>query len=86
MPPVATPLPLQAFPGAPRASAEAMAVFSGPAPPVLSLNPREDAKFQKEVAQVRKRATQVSRLCRFLLQGAPRETGCRAGVGSGYPR
>ncbi|XP_040856134.1 MKI67 FHA domain-interacting nucleolar phosphoprotein [Ochotona curzoniae] len=35
-----------------------MAVFSGPAPPVLSLNPREDAKFQKEVAQVRKRATQ----------------------------
>ncbi|XP_058520317.1 MKI67 FHA domain-interacting nucleolar phosphoprotein isoform X2 [Ochotona princeps] len=35
-----------------------MAVFSGPAPPVLSLNPQEDAKFQKEVAQVRKRATQ----------------------------
>lgn len=38
-----------------------MAAFSGPAGPILSLNPQEDAEFQKEVAQVRKRITQVSR-------------------------
>nr|ACA53512.1 MKI67 interacting nucleolar phosphoprotein (predicted) [Plecturocebus moloch] len=35
-----------------------MAAFSGPAAPVLSLNPQEDVEFQKEVAQVRKRITQ----------------------------
>ncbi|KAF5910880.1 hypothetical protein HPG69_004971 [Diceros bicornis minor] len=35
-----------------------MAVFAGPAKTLLSLNPQEDAKFQKEVAQVRRRATQ----------------------------
>ncbi|XP_011361945.1 MKI67 FHA domain-interacting nucleolar phosphoprotein [Pteropus vampyrus] len=34
-----------------------MAVFAGPAKPLLSLNPQEEAKFQKEVAQVRRRAT-----------------------------
>lgn len=37
-----------------------MAVFAGPAKPLLSLNPQEEAKFQKEVAQVRRRATKVS--------------------------
>lgn len=37
-----------------------MAAFAGPAKPFLSLNPQEDAKFQKEVAQVRLRARQVS--------------------------
>ncbi|XP_057361407.1 MKI67 FHA domain-interacting nucleolar phosphoprotein isoform X4 [Manis pentadactyla] len=35
-----------------------MAAFAGPAKPFLSLNPQEDAKFQKEVAQVRLRARQ----------------------------
>ncbi|XP_005397695.1 PREDICTED: MKI67 FHA domain-interacting nucleolar phosphoprotein [Chinchilla lanigera] len=35
-----------------------MAVFSGPAAPILSLNPQEEAQFQKEVAQVRHRVTQ----------------------------
>lgn len=40
--------------------AVAMAVFAGPAKPFLSLNPQEEAKFQKEVAQSRRRATQVS--------------------------
>ncbi|XP_032209813.1 MKI67 FHA domain-interacting nucleolar phosphoprotein [Mustela erminea] len=35
-----------------------MAVFAGPAKPFLSLNPQEEAKFQKEVAQARRRATQ----------------------------
>nr|XP_020750465.1 MKI67 FHA domain-interacting nucleolar phosphoprotein isoform X1 [Odocoileus virginianus texanus] len=34
-----------------------MAAFDGPAKPLLSLNPQEDAKFKKEVAQVRLRAT-----------------------------
>ncbi|XP_036905732.1 MKI67 FHA domain-interacting nucleolar phosphoprotein isoform X2 [Sturnira hondurensis] len=34
-----------------------MAVFAGPAKPLLSLNPQEEAKFHKEVAQVRRRAT-----------------------------
>lgn len=29
-----------------------MAAFDGPAKPLLSLNPQEDAKFKKEVAQV----------------------------------
>ncbi|CAK6448653.1 unnamed protein product [Pipistrellus nathusii] len=33
-----------------------MAVFSGPAQPLLSLNPQEDAKFHQEVAQARRRA------------------------------
>lgn len=33
-----------------------MAVFAGPAKPLLSLNPQEEAKFHKEVAQVRRRA------------------------------
>ncbi|XP_027447270.1 MKI67 FHA domain-interacting nucleolar phosphoprotein-like isoform X2 [Zalophus californianus] len=36
-----------------------MAVFAGPAKPFLSLNPQEEAKFQKEVAQARRRATQT---------------------------
>uniref|UniRef100_A0A8C2V2J1 Nucleolar protein interacting with the FHA domain of MKI67 n=1 Tax=Chinchilla lanigera TaxID=34839 RepID=A0A8C2V2J1_CHILA len=36
-----------------------MAVFSGPAAPILSLNPQEEAQFQKEVAQVRHRVTQT---------------------------
>lgn len=40
--------------------AVAMAVFAGPAKPFLSLNPQEEAKFQKEVAQARRRAKQVS--------------------------
>ncbi|XP_003478796.1 MKI67 FHA domain-interacting nucleolar phosphoprotein [Cavia porcellus] len=35
-----------------------MAVFSGPAAPVLSLNVQEDAQFQKEVARVRHRVAQ----------------------------
>ncbi|KAF0884294.1 MKI67 FHA domain-interacting nucleolar phosphoprotein [Crocuta crocuta] len=35
-----------------------MAVFAGPAKPFLSLNTQEEAKFQKEVAQARRRATQ----------------------------
>ncbi|XP_023478478.1 MKI67 FHA domain-interacting nucleolar phosphoprotein isoform X3 [Equus przewalskii] len=35
-----------------------MAVFAGPAKNLLSLNPEEDTKFQKEVAQVRRRAAQ----------------------------
>ncbi|XP_035879446.1 MKI67 FHA domain-interacting nucleolar phosphoprotein isoform X3 [Phyllostomus discolor] len=34
-----------------------MAVFAGPAKPLLSLNPQEEAEFHKEVAQVRRRAT-----------------------------
>ncbi|XP_068401384.1 MKI67 FHA domain-interacting nucleolar phosphoprotein isoform X1 [Eschrichtius robustus] len=33
-----------------------MAAFTGPAKPLLSLNPQEDTKFKKEVAQVRRRA------------------------------
>ncbi|XP_008829081.1 MKI67 FHA domain-interacting nucleolar phosphoprotein [Nannospalax galili] len=33
-----------------------MAVLAGPAEPVLSLNPQEDAQFRKEVAQIRRRA------------------------------
>uniref|UniRef100_G3TVD0 Nucleolar protein interacting with the FHA domain of MKI67 n=1 Tax=Loxodonta africana TaxID=9785 RepID=G3TVD0_LOXAF len=36
-----------------------MADFSGPAKPLLSLNPQEQARFQKQVAQARRRATQV---------------------------
>ncbi|EHB11937.1 MKI67 FHA domain-interacting nucleolar phosphoprotein [Heterocephalus glaber] len=35
-----------------------MAVFSGPAAPILSLNPQEEGEFQKEVEQVRRRVTQ----------------------------
>ncbi|KAK2109169.1 hypothetical protein P7K49_014334 [Saguinus oedipus] len=35
-----------------------METFSGPAAPLLSLNPQEDVEFQKEVAQVRKHITQ----------------------------
>lgn len=35
-----------------------MAVFAGPAKPLLSLRPENDARFQKEVAQVRRRTTQ----------------------------
>lgn len=38
-----------------------MAVSSGPAAPILSLNPEEDAEFQKEVAQVRRRVTQQNK-------------------------
>ncbi|XP_037001247.2 MKI67 FHA domain-interacting nucleolar phosphoprotein isoform X1 [Artibeus jamaicensis] len=33
-----------------------MAVFAGPAKPLLSLNPQEEARFHQEVAQVRRRA------------------------------
>ncbi|KAF4026546.1 hypothetical protein G4228_018497 [Cervus hanglu yarkandensis] len=36
-----------------------MAALDGPAKPLLSLNPQEDAKFKKEVAQVRRRATKT---------------------------
>ncbi|XP_042636485.1 MKI67 FHA domain-interacting nucleolar phosphoprotein [Orycteropus afer afer] len=39
-----------------------MAAFSGPAKPLLSLNPQEQAKFQKQVAQVRQRAAQQEKL------------------------
>ncbi|XP_023597939.1 MKI67 FHA domain-interacting nucleolar phosphoprotein [Trichechus manatus latirostris] len=39
-----------------------MADFDGPAKPLLSLNPQEQAKFQKQVAQVRRRATQQKKL------------------------
>uniref|UniRef100_A0A8C4FHF2 Nucleolar protein interacting with the FHA domain of MKI67 n=1 Tax=Catagonus wagneri TaxID=51154 RepID=A0A8C4FHF2_9CETA len=35
-----------------------MAAVAGPVGPLLSLNPQEDAKFQKKVAQARRRATQ----------------------------
>ncbi|EHB04067.1 MKI67 FHA domain-interacting nucleolar phosphoprotein [Heterocephalus glaber] len=35
-----------------------MAVFSGAAAPILSLNPQEDAEFQKEVERVGRRVTQ----------------------------
>ncbi|XP_037379094.1 MKI67 FHA domain-interacting nucleolar phosphoprotein [Talpa occidentalis] len=38
-----------------------MAVFSGPAKPLLSLNPQQDAKFQKDVAQVRRRRRAAQR-------------------------
>uniref|UniRef100_A0A8C6W7H8 Nucleolar protein interacting with the FHA domain of MKI67 n=1 Tax=Nannospalax galili TaxID=1026970 RepID=A0A8C6W7H8_NANGA len=36
-----------------------MAVLAGPAEPVLSLNPQEDAQFRKEVAQIRRRAAKT---------------------------
>ncbi|KAM9663874.1 MKI67 FHA domain-interacting nucleolar phosphoprotein [Trichechus inunguis] len=39
-----------------------MTDFDGPAKPLLSLNPQEQAKFQKQVAQVRRRATQQKKL------------------------
>nr|XP_012386338.2 MKI67 FHA domain-interacting nucleolar phosphoprotein-like [Dasypus novemcinctus] len=39
-----------------------MAEFSGPAKPLLSLDPRGQAQFQKQVAQVRQRATQQEKL------------------------
>ncbi|KAM6178314.1 MKI67 FHA domain-interacting nucleolar phosphoprotein [Rhynchocyon petersi] len=39
-----------------------MEKFSAPAKPLLSLNPQEQAKFQKQVAQVRQRATQREKL------------------------
>lgn len=35
-----------------------MAVFAGPAKPLLSLSPKDDTRFQKEVVQVRRRAVQ----------------------------
>ena len=37
-----------------------MAALAAPVGPLLSLNPQEDAKFQKKVAQARRRATKVS--------------------------
>ena len=43
-----------------RLRAGVMAAFTGPAKPLLSLNPQEDTKFKKEVAQVRRRANKVS--------------------------
>lgn len=52
-----------------------MAVFSGPAQPLLSLNPQEDAKFHQEVAQARRRATKVSG-----LPGRPVEPGVGPGL------
>lgn len=55
-----------------------MAAFAGPAKPLLSLNPQEDTKFKKEVAQVRRRASKVSGQC-----GSGREG--RRGTGSGGP-
>lgn len=48
-----------------------MAVFEGPAMQSLSLNPQEDAQFQKEVAHVRQRATQVSMRRGPSLRGLP---------------
>ncbi|XP_049745022.1 MKI67 FHA domain-interacting nucleolar phosphoprotein isoform X2 [Elephas maximus indicus] len=39
-----------------------MADFSGPAKPLLSLNPQDQARFQKQVAQARRRATQQEKL------------------------
>ena len=54
-----------------------MAAFDGPAKPLLSLNPQEDAKFKKEVAQVRRRATKVSG-----RRGPDREGRWRTGSGS----
>ncbi|XP_006902470.1 PREDICTED: MKI67 FHA domain-interacting nucleolar phosphoprotein-like, partial [Elephantulus edwardii] len=39
-----------------------MAAFAGPAKPLLSLNLQEQAKFQKQVAQVRQRAMQKEKL------------------------
>lgn len=53
-----------------------MAAFGGPAKPLLSLNPQEDAKFKKEVAQVRRRATKVSG-----RRGPDREGRWRTGSG-----
>lgn len=53
-----------------------MAAFGGPAKPLLSLNPQEDAKFKKEVAQVRRRATKVSG-----RRGPDREERWRTGSG-----
>lgn len=58
-----------------------MAVFAGPAKPLLALNPQEDAKFHKEVAQVRRRATKVSG-CRGLTA----RRGGRRSLGSLGPR
>lgn len=46
-----------------------MAVFAGPAKPLLSLNPQEEAKFHKEVAQVRRRAAKVSGVCGQTAEG-----------------
>ncbi|XP_037706238.1 MKI67 FHA domain-interacting nucleolar phosphoprotein [Choloepus didactylus] len=39
-----------------------MAEVSGPAKPLLSLDPQEQAKFQKKVAQVRQRSTQQEKI------------------------
>ncbi|XP_006902197.1 PREDICTED: MKI67 FHA domain-interacting nucleolar phosphoprotein-like [Elephantulus edwardii] len=39
-----------------------MAAFAGPVKPLLSLNPQEQAEFQKQVAQVRQHATQKEKL------------------------
>ncbi|XP_045155286.1 MKI67 FHA domain-interacting nucleolar phosphoprotein [Echinops telfairi] len=39
-----------------------MATLDGPAKPLLSLNPQEQAKFQKQVAQARRRAAQQEKL------------------------
>ncbi|XP_066136797.1 MKI67 FHA domain-interacting nucleolar phosphoprotein [Saccopteryx bilineata] len=38
-----------------------MAVFAGPAKPLLSLNSQEETKFHKEVAQARRRATKLKK-------------------------
>ncbi|XP_066201617.1 MKI67 FHA domain-interacting nucleolar phosphoprotein [Saccopteryx leptura] len=38
-----------------------MAVFAGPAKPLLSLNSQEETKFHKEVAQARRRATKFKK-------------------------
>lgn len=58
-----------------------MAVFAGPAKPLLALNPQDDAKFHKEVAQVRRRATKVSG-CR----GPTARRGGRRSLGSVWDR
>ncbi|EHA99092.1 MKI67 FHA domain-interacting nucleolar phosphoprotein [Heterocephalus glaber] len=49
-----------------------MAVFSGPAAPILSLNPQEDAEFQKEVEQIKEYFSQFGNITRFRLSRSKR--------------
>lgn len=51
-----------------------MAAFAGPAKPLLALNPQEDAKFNKQVAQVRRRATKVSGCRGVAVRGSGRRS------------
>lgn len=61
-----------------------MAVFAGPAQPLLSLNPQEDDKFHKEVAQARRRATKVSGL--RDARSVPASAASRVSQGGPTPR